>query len=203
MFGEFKELLVHVVKLVKITLRENRVDFLLLIFFSKFGHQSRINRVVKMKNYLFVLLCIASLTACKSKKPFVDVETLPKDVALKPDRVNGASEQEVLAKEAEDLRIMMASIDSLGSSRVCSNAEDWRITALGSKPCGGPASYMAYHKEVEVHIIPVIQEYTRRQALFNQKRNMFSDCAIEPQPSGLRCDGGKAVLLHSSQPSSD
>ncbi len=151
-----------------------------------------------MKKFVFFAVIGLSLTSCKSKKPVIDADTLPKDVALKPDRKNGASEEEILAKEAEDLRLIRVSIDSLIQSKNCSNADDWRITPIGSKPCGGPAQYTAYHKEVENEIVPKIQEYTRRQAAYNQRAGIFSDCMIEPQPSGLSCQNGKAVLQRGS-----
>lgn len=133
-----------------------------------------------------------TFSSCKTKQ--VDPEKLPKDIALKPERENGNLEQE-LALEAERLRSLLTTIDSLANSRNCTDAEEWRISPLGSKPCGGPASYMAYHKETEEEIIPKIQEFTKRQADYNRKRNLFSDCAIVPQPSGLRCESGKAVLI--------
>lgn len=148
-----------------------------------------------MRKTVLILLTIISLVACVPKKMVVDKETLPKDIALKPEHQNNNSEEN-LDQEAEDLRVMLASIDSLSASKICENETDWRISPLGSKPCGGPASYLAYHKEMEVEIIPKIQEYTRRQAAYNLKRNLFSDCVVEPQPSGIRCENGKVFLKH-------
>ena len=156
-----------------------------------------------MKNLIYIAVFIFSLSACKSKKTAIDSDTLPKDVALKPDRSKTDTSPESLAKEAEDLRIILVSIDSLADSKTCVNDDEWRITPIGSKPCGGPASYMAYHIEVENEIIPKIQEYTRRQASYNQKAGIFSNCMIEPQPSGMHCSGGKPVLEFNNRISTD
>lgn len=175
---------------------------MLRVFLFNFENQSCFNPV-PMKKILLIITAVATITACKSKKPVLDPDTLPKDVALKPVRENGSDDENYLAKEAEDLRKILASIDTLATSKVCTDTEEWRITPIGSKPCGGPASYMAYHKDVEEVIIPKIQEYTRRQAVYNQKAGIFSDCMIEPQPSGMRCEAGKPVLLHNAQLSED
>ncbi|MCC2591069.1 hypothetical protein [Chryseobacterium sp. MFBS3-17] len=151
-----------------------------------------------MKRTAVILFCLAVLSGCKSTKTIADPETLPKDVALKPERPSGGNgeAEEDLEKEAEGLRRLRAAIDSISGSKVCTDVEDWRISPLGSKPCGGPATYIAYHKDNETELIPKIQEFTRRIARYNQRRNLFSDCAIEPQPSGIQCEGGKAVLLY-------
>ncbi len=146
-----------------------------------------------MKKIMLLIIGFLALSSCKTKQ--VDPATLPKDIALKPERENGNLEQQELAVEAERLRSLLTTIDSLATSRTCTDTEDWRISPIGSKPCGGPAAYMAYHKETEEDIIPKIQDFTKRQADYNRRRNLFSDCAVEAQPSGLRCEGGKPVLI--------
>ena len=149
-----------------------------------------------MKKALVILTAILTAAACSSKKPVTDVNTLPKDVALKPVR-EAETEDEVLLQKRENIRVMRASIDSLRDSHTCSGTGDWRISPLGSKPCGGPAAYIAYNKEVESEILPRIQEFTRRQAAYNSRRNLFSDCKVEPQPTGIKCESGKPVLIFS------
>ncbi len=148
-----------------------------------------------MKKILLIITMIVGVTACTPKKVLTDIDTLPKDVSLKPDREIEVDEP-ALVQEREDIRMMRASIDSLRDSYVCRGTDDWRVSPIGSKPCGGPASYIAYHKEIELEILPKIQEFTRRQAAYNQKRNLFSDCRVEPQPSGVQCKSGQAVLLY-------
>lgn len=151
-----------------------------------------------MKKLFVIITLILTAASCSSNKSVADPETLPKDVALKPEREVEESE-EVLVQERENIRVMKASIDSLSAASSCSGSEDWRVSPLGSKPCGGPASYIAYHKEVEAEILPKIQEFTRRQAAYNRRRNLFSDCRVEPQPAGVRCESGKAALVYSDQ----
>ncbi len=149
-----------------------------------------------MKKILVIITLIVTAASCSTKKSVADPETLPKDFALKPERETQESE-EVLVQERENIRVIKASIDSLSAARSCSGSDDWRISPLGSKPCGGPATYIAYHKEVETEILPKIQEFTRRQAAYNRRRNLFSDCRVEPQPAGVRCESGKVALVYS------
>lgn len=149
------------------------------------------------RNLTFATLVILGLafTACKSKKPVDDDSTLPKDVALRPERsLQGKTPEEILAIEEENLRSLQTEIDSLIAEKTCSNEDDWRISAMGSKPCGGPATYVAYHIDVEKEIVVKIREYTIIQADYNRRKQIFSDCAIEPQPSDVHCVSGKAVL---------
>lgn len=151
---------------------------------------------MKIRFVIFALVLTAA--SCSVKKNVADPETLPKDVALKPERQPEESE-EVLVQERENIRVMKASIDSLSVARTCSGSADWRVSPVGSKPCGGPAAYIAYHKDVETEILPKIQEFTRRQAAYNRRRNLFSDCRVEPQAAGVRCELGKAVLVYGAQ----
>lgn len=149
-----------------------------------------------MKRWFLAVFCMCFIYSCKTKSS--DTSTLPKDISLMPERTYGDSEEE-LAKEAERLRVIFKAIDSLANSKKCRNAKDWRISPLGSKTCGGPASYLAYHKSVEEEIIPKIQEYTRRQSAYNRKRNIFEDCTVETQPSDIICENGKAVLVKNDE----
>lgn len=154
---------------------------------------------IGMKKILILVVAVVSLSACNSQKNLNNSETLPKDISLKPETKYGATEEEILAKEAEDLRKLRISIDSIVVSKNCINTEEWRISPVGSKPCGGPAEYLSYHIDTETEIIPKIQEYTKRQAAYNQRAKIFSDCIIQPQPSGLKCENGKSILLYNAQ----
>lgn len=140
-----------------------------------------------MKNISLVLLISVVLISCKTKKNVA--QNLPKDISEKPAYISSTE------KEREEMDALSKEIDSLINSETCSNSADWRISPMGSKPCGGPATYIAYPIKLENLIIPKIQEYTRRSSNFNRKRGLVSDCAIVPPPSGIRCENGKAVLI--------
>ena len=142
-----------------------------------------------MKRIAAAFIATFTMYCCTSKKA---TENLPKDIALKPVRTEA---QDADREQLGDLR---AEIDSLVSSVTCNKVDDWRISPIGSKPCGGPAAYLAYPISLENEITPKITEYTTRQSDFNRKYGLMSDCALVPQPSGIRCENGKAVLITSN-----
>ncbi len=151
-----------------------------------------------IKSSAVLLVFLFTLTACKSKQATDDPSTFPKDVSQRPDRnYNGKTEEEILAIQEASLQNLRTEIDSLINSRQCNDEMEWRISPFGSKPCGGPATYLAYHIDTEEDILPKISEFTKIQAEYNRRKQIFSNCAIEPQPTGLRCEGGTAVLNYS------
>lgn len=145
-----------------------------------------------MKQLLAGLLAGITIISCTTAKK-LDPEKLPRDISQYP--VKPRDGRFTLEQEGENLRRQLSEIQTLANSQNCTNVAEWRISPVGSKACGGPATYIAYHISVENEIIPMIQEYTRRQAHYNMEAGILSDCALVPQPSGLRCDNGRAVLI--------
>lgn len=144
-----------------------------------------------MKKHLIILVALFSLASCKSKQNADLAETLPKDVALKPERSSSQT------ADVKKLQVQKSQIDSLIATVPCKNEENWRISPLGSKACGGPAGYIAYPVEMENEVLPLIKNYTQQSDAFNKKFGIISDCAMVPPPSGIRCQNGKPVLLRS------
>lgn len=141
------------------------------------------------------LLAVFTLISCTSAKK-ISPEKLPKDISQYP--VKAQNGKFTLQQEGENLRRQLVEIQTLAASKPCTDTSEWRITPVGSKSCGGPATYIAYHISVESEIIPMIQDYTRRQAHYNMEAGILSDCALVPQPSGIRCENGQAVLVKGS-----
>ena len=144
-----------------------------------------------MKHLIYIPLVVFTLFCCKAKKAVKEPETLPKDIALKPD--NNYSQQ----LDRERLAVLVKEIDSLAGSEICTDASEWRSSPIGAKPCGGPSSYIAYPIKMEDEILAKIKEFTAQQDAFNKKYQLMSDCAMVPPPAGIRCENGKAVLVKS------
>ena len=142
-----------------------------------------------MKHLIYIPLVVFTLFSCKAKKADKEPETLPKDIALKPD--NNYSQQ----LDRERLAVLVKEIDSLAGSEICTDASEWRSSPIGAKPCGGPSSYIAYPIKMEDEILAKIKEFTAQQDAFNKKYQLMSDCAMVPPPAGIRCENGKAVLV--------
>lgn len=145
-----------------------------------------------MKNFLLIAIALLSFNACQSKKSLGDVDTLPKDIALKPDNLILQQEQK-LAMSA-----LIKEIESSIQTVTCDDAADWEFTAIGAKPCGGPSSYIAYPKKLAGEILPKVADLTAKQMAFNKKYGMMSDCHFVPEPTGIECRDGKAVLVKGS-----
>lgn len=149
-----------------------------------------------MKNLFVIAIALLSLGSCKSKK-LIDPETLPKDAALKPD--NNMIQQ----ADREKLSALVKEIETLASAEICTNASDWSYVAIGSKPCGGPSSYIAYPKKLETEILQKITHFTQLQSAYNTKYGLMSDCMMVQPPSGIQCVDGKAVLMSGNSGASD
>ncbi|MCG2780975.1 MAG: hypothetical protein L6264_08495 [Weeksellaceae bacterium] len=144
---------------------------------------------IKMKNLLVLSLALLSLASCKSKKSAESAENLPKDIALKPENnLSQQNDRDELSKKIKEINLLIA-------AEPCIDPTEWKFTAIGAKPCGGPSSYIAYPNKLEGEILPKIQNFTAMQAAFNKKYNLMSDCAMVMPPSGIKCENGKAVLV--------
>lgn len=145
-----------------------------------------------MKNLWILGFAILSLSACKNRSSVENTDTLPKDIALKPD--NNISQQ----TEREQLATLIKEIESLAQSVPCTDASEWKYTAIGAKPCGGPSSYIAYPIKLETEILQKVQVFTEKQSAFNTKYGLISDCMLVLPPSGIRCEDNKAILIQES-----
>jgi len=142
-----------------------------------------------MKKTLLLLTLSVALLSCGTRKKAADPDTLPKDVALRPDTNSG------MQYDREQLSLMRKEIEAMIALTPCTNTADWMFAPIGAKPCGGPSSYIAYPIARQNEILPLIQKFSSQQAAFNQKYKMMSDCALVPEPAGIRCEDGKAILI--------
>ncbi|EAZ80999.1 hypothetical protein [Algoriphagus machipongonensis] len=50
--------------------------------------------------------------------------------------------------ELSEMDELYERIISISESKNCTDSSNWKFTAIGSKACGGPASYIAYSSEI-------------------------------------------------------
>jgi hypothetical protein len=68
-----------------------------------------------------------------------------------------------------------------------------KLIPFGSKPCGGPWSYLVYStlKTDETRLKQLVREFNQQQKKMNEESKIMSDCAVAPQPkvefSGRLC----------------
>jgi len=59
-----------------------------------------------------------------------------------------------------------------------------KLIPFGSKPCGGPLSYLVYStlRTNESRLKQLVNEYNQLQKKINEERKIASDCALAPVP---------------------
>ncbi|HSF54367.1 MAG TPA: hypothetical protein VLA71_11465 [Algoriphagus sp.] len=106
------------------------------------------------------------------------------------------SEDNSKTYQIEEIDELYSEIISLSESIACTNSSDWTFTPMGSKACGGPTHFIAYHQDVAEEILDLVEQYTKLQAEYNRKHNIISDCALLAGPKSVSCEGGKPILVY-------
>jgi hypothetical protein len=96
----------------------------------------------------------------------------------------------------QDLVELEKEIIALSESVACTNSAEWKFTPMGSKACGGPIRYIAYHQSVEREFLALVDRFTVEQQAFNLKNNVVSDCMLVVAPRSVTCEGGKPVFVN-------
>lgn len=97
---------------------------------------------------------------------------------------------------SQDLIELEREVIALSESVACTNSAEWKFTPMGSKACGGPVRYIAYHQSVEKKFLELVDQYTFQQQEYNRKNNVISDCMLVAPPKSITCEGGKAILVY-------
>lgn len=97
--------------------------------------------------------------------------------------------------QLEEIEELYNEIITLSESVPCTNSAEWKFTPMGSKACGGPTRYIAYHQSIETDFLDLVSQYTQLQAAYNKKYNIVSDCSLIVTPRNVICEGGKPVLI--------
>jgi hypothetical protein len=84
-----------------------------------------------------------------------------------------------------NLPAMRAEIMALIGDASADNIAQCRVVGFGSKPCGGPASYLALSVKNgnESQIMALISKYNSSVKAENERLGLMSDCAVVPKPA--------------------
>lgn len=122
---------------------------------------------------------------------FLIILLFPVYMACESDSLDLTKEQEQLLLEEK-----RAEIENLATSVVCDDPSTWTYTGIGGKACGGPTGYIAYSTSINVEeFLQKVEEFTLAEDRFNKKWNIGSNCSVPPQPIGINCENGLAVLV--------
>ncbi|AUP79285.1 hypothetical protein [Flavivirga eckloniae] len=99
--------------------------------------------------------------------------------------------------ELEALSLLKADIEGLANESVCNDTTECKFIALGSKPCGGPWSYLVYTTSIDVaQLEAAVRDYNKKEAAFNIKWNINSECEFALQPTNVSCENNTCILIY-------
>lgn len=114
-----------------------------------------------------------------------------------------APEQALAQEEAEPTQeqdfarlaaIKKKTEELLGEPR-CSKSSECAAVAFGSKPCGGPWTYLVYSRMSvdEDALLEIVKEYNQFNRDVNERHGLISDCMLVTEPR-LDCVNGVCVV---------
>ncbi|WP_299883914.1 hypothetical protein [uncultured Lacinutrix sp.] len=95
------------------------------------------------------------------------------------------------------LNELKTEIEDLASASVCSENFECRFIAFGSKPCGGPWSYLTYSTSIDtLQLTNLVATYNTEQESFNTSCNTVSDCAFVTPPTAMECENNICIPVY-------
>lgn len=100
-------------------------------------------------------------------------------------------------QEAQELAILKTEIETLASTSICGDSFECKFIALGSKPCGGPWSYLVYSTSIETETLEaLVEDYNQKEERFNNTWSIISDCALINPPLRINCENNTCIAVY-------
>lgn len=98
------------------------------------------------------------------------------------------NDTDLVAVKEQRMAEISENVEAILANKSCKGADDCASIAWGSKPCGGPWSYLVYAPDnVNVpQLEQLVSEHNQLQAEVNQLNGAASDCAFVTKPE-LEC----------------
>jgi hypothetical protein len=88
-------------------------------------------------------------------------------------------------------------INTYINSFSCSESVGCNYIAFGSKPCGGPRTYLVFSNNVNlIHLKDLVTKYNEMDNLHNIQTNAISDCSVPLPPSEIKCVNGVCTIIN-------
>lgn len=88
-------------------------------------------------------------------------------------------------------------IEQLAISAPCTESSTCKYVAFGSKPCGGPWTYLAYNSTIdEEFFLNQVTIYNTNEEVYNLKWDVLSDCMAVLPPTSVECVDGKCTAIY-------
>lgn len=102
-----------------------------------------------------------------------------------------------LETEQQALNASKKAIQDLAATSICNSTFTCKFIALGSKPCGGPWSYLVYSTSIDTEKLEkMVEAYNKKEADFNEKWGSVSDCMFVSPPSSVNCENNTCIAIY-------
>lgn len=99
--------------------------------------------------------------------------------------------------EKTELSILKTEIETLANTSICNQVATCKFIAFGSKPCGGPWSYLIYSTSINTEKLEnMVEVYNKKEKTYNAKWGVVSDCAIVIPPISVECENNNCVAVY-------
>jgi hypothetical protein len=79
----------------------------------------------------------------------------------------------------------------------CSESVGCSFIAFGSKPCGGPRTFLVFSNSVNLtHLQDLVTKYNEMDNLHNIQTNAISDCSVPLPPNEIKCVNGVCTIIN-------
>ena len=138
------------------------------------------------------VLAVLLLSACQQGQAtgHAETEAMPPKPVVEPidpvtDPLGAVKARKQEMSKTTDLTALRAEVMALIGDARADSVQQCRVAGFGSKPCGGPASYVAYSvkDKNETVLLALIEKYNRAAKAENERLGLMSDCAIVPKPT--------------------
>ncbi|PTM11275.1 MAG: hypothetical protein DA407_01920 [Bacteroidetes bacterium] len=91
-------------------------------------------------------------------------------------------------EERAQLDIYKETIEDLAATSVCNENTECLFIGFGSKPCGGPLTYLIYTSSIDVQqLLLWVEDYNQLEQELNDEWGIASDCSVVNPPSSFEC----------------
>ena len=145
-----------------------------------------------MRTKLLILIMTLAVAGCQQGQAASgsNAERLPPEPLVEPidPQTNPVAAVKARKQQMADqasLPAMRAEIMALIGEPEADNVQQCKVVGFGSKPCGGPSSYIALStkKGNESQIMALISKYNAAVKSENDRLGLMSDCAVVPKPA--------------------
>lgn len=96
----------------------------------------------------------------------------------------------------DSLNELELKIENLVNESECGGNFECRYIAFGSKPCGGPWSYLIYSTSIDtLKLERLVDRYNANGDIYNFECNVVSDCSIPNPPIDFECENNKCIPI--------